>query len=48
MKATCTMPSANGIDAVKIEKILDEELGTNIDNPQGAEDLVFMALIVNT
>lgn len=28
MKATCTMPSANGIGAVKIEKILDEELGT--------------------
>ena len=28
MKATCTMPSANGIGAVKIEKVLDEELGT--------------------
>ena len=26
MKTTCTMPSANGIGAVKIEKILDEEL----------------------
>ena len=35
MKTTCTMPSANGVGAVKIEKILDE-------------DLVFMALIVNT
>ena len=28
MKTTCTMPSANGVGAVKIEKILDEELGT--------------------
>ena len=26
MKTTCTMPSANGVGAVKIEKILDEEL----------------------
>ena len=108
MKATCTMPSANGVGAVHIEKILDEELadkcglyarvtipagsvlgyhehhgngesyfvlsgeaiyddngkkriirpgestwtpdgsGHGVDNSQGKEDLVFMALIVNT
>lgn len=107
METICTMPSANGIGAVKIEKILDEELadkcglyakvtipagsvlgyhehhgngesyfilsgeavyddngvkrmikagdstwtpdgsGHGVDNSQGAEDLVFMALIVN-
>ena len=28
MKTTCTMPSANGVGEVLIEKILDEELGT--------------------
>ena len=27
MKMTCTKPSANGVGEVKIEKILDEELG---------------------
>ena len=27
MKGTCTMPSANGVGAVHLEKILDEELG---------------------
>lgn len=107
METICTMPSANGIGAVKIEKILEEELadkcglyakvtipagsvlgyhehhgngesyfilsgeavyddngvkrmikagdstwtpdgsGHGVDNSQGAEDLVFMALIVN-
>ena len=26
MKTICTMPSANGVGAVRIEKILDEEL----------------------
>ena len=44
MKVICTKPSANGVGAVRIEKILDEEL---VDNSVGKEDFIFMALIVN-
>ena len=52
MKKTITMPSGNGRGELKIDLVLDEELGdkcglyAKVTIPAGSEDLVFMALIV--